>query len=587
MAIAGYKYFFDLLMGVGKGADELIEIKVGDKTAWRGSVTTNGQIEIDQPNLFGGDKMEGGVQGTLDVMFGGPAQTAPAGVLSTFGSPQPGRRGKFTLFFSGLVCMNSPYPKPWKMRHSRTLADWDNDDPWYPAKCRINLVRPASSAELGDGGGLSTEIIGLAETFDRQLMGNVITLQTNGVVQSVLAIDVMLWFDNGSIQLVETVDYTVDGDEITFLTDNPDCQFITVTYTSEVDLNGSGIDGIGDTLIRAMNPVHVLYEVFTDRRWGRGFDRAYLDDVAWKAAADVVFSENHGYCRRWARQDEIGVFAQSVIDHIGAAVYEDRITGLLTIKLIRGDYITDQLPLFDTDSGIVAITDAPVGSPSKMINEVHVKYRDPVTNDDRMVRVSNLAALQAAGGAINVLTTEYPGCPTSEIASRLAKRDMRSAAPGLRKFDITFDRRGSKLHPGSVIRIQDAIRNIPDQVVRVATIDYGNSSRGEIKVTAVSDVFSTPRNGFVTIGPPAWTPPSTQACVSKHRFFELPYRSIYRATTAADFDYIEPEAAYLGLTINKGTALNLTVDMAVRSGAVEPEDQPADDAYYCGYVPPP
>lgn len=586
MPVAGFKYFFDLLMGIGKGADELIEIKVGDKTAWRGSVTTNSQITIDQPNLFGGEKMEGGIQGTLDVMFGGPTQTAPAGLLSTFGSPQPGRRGKFTAFFSGLVCMNSPYPKPWKMRHSRTLADWDGT-PWYPEKCRINLVRPASAAELGDGGGLVTEEVGLSQTFERQFMTNVITLPTNGTVLSVAAIDVHLWNDNGTIQLVAGVDYTVAGDQVTFLTDNPDCQYINVLYTAEVELNGSGIDGIGDTLIRAMNPVHVLYEVFTDRRWGRGFPREYLDDVAWKAAADTTFAEKHGYCRRWSRQDEIGVFAQSVIDHIGAAVYEDRVSGLLTIKLIRGDYIADELPLFDTDSGIVAITDAPVSSPSKMINEVQVKYRDPVTNDDRIVRTSNLAALQAAGGASNVLTTEYPGCPTSEIASKLAKRDMRSSAPGLRKFDITFDRRGSKLHPGSVIRIQDAIRNIPDQVVRIATIDYGNSTRGEVKATAVNDVFSTPRNGFNVIGPPSWTPPSTLPCVGKHRFFELSYRSIYRATAPADFAFIEPEAAYLGLSIDKGTSLNLTVDMAVRDGAVEVEDWPAGEDYYCGYTPPP
>lgn len=588
MAVIGYRYFFDLLMGIGKSADELVEIKVGDKTAWRGSVTSNSQITIDQPNLFGGEKLEGGVQGTLDVLFGGPSQVAPAGAVSTFGSPQPGRRGKFTAFYSGLVCMNNPYPKKWSMRHRRITSDWDGGV-WYPERATINLVRPTSESEIGAGAASTTETLQLNETFPRKFTGETAVLQTNGTVLSVDIVEVLLFNDNGAAPLTLGTHYSLSPDNktITFLLDNPDCQYLSVYYTAEVEINGSGISGIGDTLIKAMNPAHVLYELMTNRVWGRGLPRATLGDTAWRAAADRLSAEGHGFCRRWARRDEIKVFAQSVLDQIGGVMFEDRTTGLIVLKLIRDDYTIDALPLYDMKSGLLEIDDAPVPASPSMINELRVKYRDPVTNEDRVVRLANLAARQSAGGFSNVQEKEYQGCPTAELASRLAKRDMRAAAPGLRRYSLVFDRRGSKLQPGGVVRIQDLPRNIPDQVLRIATIDYGTATDGKVKVTAVTDVFATPRKGFTVIGPPSWTPPNTRPCVGRHHVFELPYRSLYRSLSAADFNFIEPDAAYLGVVIERGTSLNVTTDLAVRAGAVETEDWPADDGYYCGYVPPP
>ena len=124
----GYRYLFGLHMGIGRGpVDELCEIKVGDKQAWQGSVTGNTTINIDAYNLFGGEDKEGGVQGTLEVMMGGPTQTASGGLLAMLGSPLPGFRRMLTVFFDGIVTMTNPYPKPWKFRLRRVLAGWDGD----------------------------------------------------------------------------------------------------------------------------------------------------------------------------------------------------------------------------------------------------------------------------------------------------------------------------------------------------------------------------------------------------------------------------------------------------------------------------
>ncbi len=71
----GFRYYFGIHMGLSRGeSDEIVEIKVGDRTAWSGSATAaNLSIEINAPGLFGGDEGEGGIVGQLDIMMGDPA----------------------------------------------------------------------------------------------------------------------------------------------------------------------------------------------------------------------------------------------------------------------------------------------------------------------------------------------------------------------------------------------------------------------------------------------------------------------------------------------------------------------------------
>ena len=162
--VIGYKYAFGIHMGLSRGpVDELIEIKVGEKTAWRGSVTTNGNTTIDQPDLFGGETGEGGIIGTLTTMFGGPTQTAPTELATVLKTPMPGFRRRMTVFFDGIISMMNPYPKPWKFRIRRAVEGWDGD-PWYPEKAVISLVRPVSEAETA--GSTETRNVVNVESFN-------------------------------------------------------------------------------------------------------------------------------------------------------------------------------------------------------------------------------------------------------------------------------------------------------------------------------------------------------------------------------------------------------------------------------------
>lgn len=604
--VIGYRYLFGIHMGISRGpVDELLQIKVGGKNAWFGSVRgvappgfvgpfVPGPVEvnINQPDLFGGDDGEGGIRGVLTVLMGGPTQTAPTQLATVLKTPMPGFRRRLTAFFDGMVTAINPYPKKWEFRVRRTTGGWDGD-PWYPEKATISLVREVTQGET-EQSGESQIVTGADNVRVAETSPGVFTAGVNppGLVTNIDNV----YFRTAEgfvIGLNQPSEYTVTDNIITFTESGVVAsggpvailghEFI-IEYTYSLNTVSPGIDP-GAGLIQAMNPAHIIYECYTNREWGRGLPASAFDDANWRDAADKLFAERFGLCIRWTRTDSIQSFVQVILDHVGAVIYPDRTTGKIKIKLIRDDYVRDTLPLFDNESGLLEISEAAVSSQTQMINEVRVTYRDPVSNEDRTVRASNIASVQAAGGVTNSSTKNYKGLPTAEIASRVAKRELRSLSPSIRRFNLTLDRRGYDVVPGGVIRVQDLSRGIPDMVLRIGTVDYGNLRNGCIQIVAMQDLFGLPSRGYTTIGPPQWTPPNTRPCVGFNEVFELPYRSVYRAFSPADFSFIEDTDAYLGAVVAEGNSLNLSFDLAVRSGAVEPEDAAIDESYVCGLAP--
>ncbi|MEJ0006014.1 MAG: tetratricopeptide repeat protein [Steroidobacteraceae bacterium] len=145
--------------------DALIQIQGGPYTAWSGNLTATGTVTINQPNLWGGEKAEGGIVGGIDIFFGDADQPAitystPGGdvkfelleliegrlygdsealnrITSTDGSAH---RGKvIAIFKGGRYGANNPYPKPISFLSTRILKGWDDDDCWYPEKAVIPL----------------------------------------------------------------------------------------------------------------------------------------------------------------------------------------------------------------------------------------------------------------------------------------------------------------------------------------------------------------------------------------------------------------------------------------------------------------
>ncbi len=120
--VVGYWYLATLHMALGLAADEIYKIMVGGKTAWTGSIKQNGNVRINNPNLFGGEKAEGGINGTLSVLFGGDDQPQHSLLVRLLGNTIPAFRGFVSMVFDGYLCAMNPYPKTWEFCYRRILA---------------------------------------------------------------------------------------------------------------------------------------------------------------------------------------------------------------------------------------------------------------------------------------------------------------------------------------------------------------------------------------------------------------------------------------------------------------------------------
>lgn len=457
----GFRYSFDLHFAIGKAIDELMAIRASGKTAWQGSVTSSQTIYIDAPDLFGGDKGEGGIQGNLDVMFGDEGQVVNPRLAAALGGLVPAFRGFVGGFFSGLVTSINPYPKPWEFLRRRALNGWDGPV-WYPETCVISLA----------GG-----------------------------------------------------------------------------------------------QVKAMNPAHILYETYTNRDWGRGLDRARMDDAAWRAAALALYNEGFGLCLEWKRSTPLGEFRDQVCDHIGAYVGPDRRTGLISIRLIRDDYNVATLPLYDEDSGLLSIEEDE--SPSSLVapSQLIVKYDDAITGETRSTRAVNLAIAQAQGGP-SVETVEYPGIPTDDLAGRVAARDMRVKGSNLRRFKVKLDRRGWKEAPGTVFRVRSLKRGIAEIVLRAGRIEDGTLSSGAITITALQDVFGLPASNFIPVPPSAWVPPdTTPKVIATRRLLEVPYRELAGRIDPANLALLDLTSGWLVALGMRPSGLSQSFTLTTRPGS--------------------
>jgi hypothetical protein len=130
----GYWYGLGAHLALCHGpVDAITEIRVGERVAWSGNITASQSITIDNPNLFGGEEREGGVQGRVDIMMGEPAQGRNAYLQQHLGPDIPAFRGILSLVLRRVwVAAMNPYIKPWSVRARRVPRQW------YPAKAEIS-----------------------------------------------------------------------------------------------------------------------------------------------------------------------------------------------------------------------------------------------------------------------------------------------------------------------------------------------------------------------------------------------------------------------------------------------------------------
>lgn len=611
--VVGYRYFLGLHFALCYGpVDALRRIVCGERLAWAGKVTDNDTISIDAPNLFGGKKREGGIEGDLDVMMGGPAQTANAYLLDKIDGLMPAFRGILSLVYKGgYIAANNPYVKPWAFMVERILAGWDGGTAWYPDTAPIpldtnELLYPDLALDASDYRGPPFDVPGYpaADYFliDGLDPTDVLVISVPGGLtyeawsrwDSDDDNDGLSWTNGIHITNAEqvTVHY-LDVDEsavepftgpyyfataaeaAAYAAAQPPIEiFGSTSYRLHlqdwiVDLNRGGISlRIEKITGFSMNPAHIVYQSLTDPMWGMGYPASQIDEASFLAAADTFYDEGLGLCLIWNQQSSIEDFVQLVLDHAGAVYYADPKTGKFKLKPLRADYDPEALTIYD-ESNIISLDNFQRVGYGDTVNEITVVYRDHRTGKDASITVQDLANIQAQGGVVSS-TRQYPGLPTSLLAARIAERDLIAASTPLAKCRITVNRSAWAEAPGGVIKVSWDKHDLDELIFRVLTINYGTLTQGQLVIELVEDVYGLPASSYSVQEPTTFTEPVTTATpITIQDVFEAPYWDIARTLTPADLAYLDADSAFVMGVAATDNAVALGFEMYARIGAAD------------------
>lgn len=337
-------------------------------------------------------------------------------------------------------------------------------------------------------------------------------------------------------------------------------------YLTNSDALFSALGAETALLVYDMNPAHIIRECLTDRTWGMGYADADIDDDAFRAAADTLYDEPFGMSLLWTREQPLDEFISMVLSHIDAYLYLRRDTGKFFLKLVRNDYVVDDLPIF-TEDDVVSWDEVTHRGPPEAINTVTVKWTDRANQGkDAATSYDNIAQIQQIGARIPA-TRFYPGITKGTLASSVARRDQRTLGVGLINGSLTGHRTFDTLYPGDPFRLVSARHNIDGEVFRVAELKFGDGRKNAIGVKFLQDIFRLNLEDIIDTSGSDWENPVTDPePVEPRLVWEMPYfeltQMIGPASTASMLA-TDPDAGMIEIAGAQPSGVALQADIYV------------------------
>lgn len=585
----GYRYKLAYHAGLGVGPiDAFLEFRGGTKTAWSGRLAHTGIITINQPNLWGGDKDQGGIVSNVQILFGEADQPAPSYVKSVFGEQVPAWRGLSTLvFMGGLYGSMNPYPQAASYKIERITRGWFDglSECWYAERARIpfflgklemlgagweykietfsepntawsNFAIPETGWQQGGEMPFSTGFLGVRYWTPRR--SNIWLRRKFKVVGPGLTMRISadngcsVWVNGANIGTSNGTNADIPNNEeypVVYDLDNTGIIEIVVKAWAEVDAGSDGGNNVDLSLssdtaaVSGINLAHALYYARTHSLIGREPVES-MNDASWRAAADWYYAQGFGVCVEYDPSAESLADYEARLCKLGGCSITRSLTdGQLYIDIANGEYDLAALPIL-TDDDILDFSEQPTVLDSA-VNSLQVKYFDPQKKEDVITPPVQILGLIDAFGTISQ-TNEYPEIPTGDLGLRVAERDVRAAGTPTRAFDLVCTRKPRDWRPNTYFRLQAPKRGIADMVCIVGTNESGTLKSGAIKMTATQDIYSLSSSTFVEQEPGVDTrPDETAAAITLQKAFEAPYIVVCTALDRANLDLLPADVGYL------------------------------------------
>ena len=300
-------------------------------------------------------------------------------------------------------------------------------------------------------------------------------------------------------------------------------------------------NAFSDTL--DMNPAHILREVLIATDTGGSGDEGEIGP-SFTEAADQLYREQFGLSLFWENPRDRGGFKELVERHIGANCFVNRATGQWELKLIRDDYVVDDLPVFDR-SNVVSWSNVNWPDTANLPNQITLTYTDRAKDDTASITLTNTA--RALSGPIINKPADYEGVHRHDLAAQLAARDLRALSNPLVSGTLRATNVPLDVNLGSAILLNNPTLKINNVVARVVELVEGDGRSNEVEIKFVQDNFAF--NTEVVVAPPDTTTPTVSngpEVATVRLVEEAPYYEVMRSLGQTEADAKLLAEPYLG-----------------------------------------
>ena len=476
--ITGFKYYMGVQLGWSRGeCDSLRKVWIGDDEVFSGNVTDGNVASINEPDLFGGNKLgQGGFIGDLRFFAGSETQ-AVSGYLSSR-----------TTDFVTLVGAGSGYT-------AQDIVTVSGGVFTTAATIRILTVGGGGdvlTAELEDSGYYTTQPTNPASVTGGTGTGATFNLAFNAAIQPFPG-GVPPAYRGTCFGLLEHA-YVGNSTSI-----KPIKVELRRIVPGPATASFESIDSGNDC-----NPVNVLYEAMTNTEWGRRIPAGDIDTTSFSDAGTVLHGEGNGFSMLLDRGMEVKEFIDLVQDQIDGLVFQNHLTGKWQIKLARGGYTVGSLPLL-SPATISEMKSFSRGSWKETTNQVHIEFVDRADNyKTTFAPAQDMANIKIQNGVTNTVSPKYSGVKNRTLANAIAWRELRTLSYPIAKAQLVVDRSFYATLPGDVLALTLPDLEIALLPMRVTRVDLGEITDNRITLDLVEDVFVSRAGSFIDPPPSAW-----------------------------------------------------------------------------------
>lgn len=304
------------------------------------------------------------------------------------------------------------------------------------------------------------------------------------------------------------------------------------------------------------NPAAFIFEVLTNQRWGVGKPANTVDLAAFRHVAEQLHTEGLGVSVIYNGSSSASDLIADILRHVDGVLFSDPTTGLATIKLIRDDYVTADLPVIDATVVVGAPTfSRPSWSETK--GAVSVTY---VNRAARYVAtpfiLQDPANIAQRGGEIATEDADFSGFTTVGAAAWAGNRILRTLAYPLANFSVQVTRKLHLVELGDAVVVNWPELGLNRVVFRVTGVRKGSITENTLTLNLVEDAFSVSTQAYAPPKGSDWVNPA-----------QPPVPAVRQGLVEAPYFLTQSNDAFLMALASRGGPLDLGADVRWGSSA--------------------